>query len=105
MEIIEPEQSSNLFTRNSLGKCFECLREHSPTLAILIQNALMESNQRFPESQVALDLDESTVKEIVAKLAEVVETMTAASNVPKDQLTNARSILMEWMVYAQSFER
>jgi hypothetical protein len=104
MEIIEPEQGSNEFTRNSLEKCFELLRENSPSLAILIQNALMECNQRFPESQVCLQLDEITVNHIVAKLAEIGDAAAAANSAPKTELIKIRSVLMDWMVYAQSFQ-
>jgi hypothetical protein len=104
MEIIEPEQGSNEFTRNSLEKCFELLRENSPSLAILIQNALMECDQRFPESQVSLKLDESTVNHIVAKLAEIGEATAVDTSAPKNELIKIRSILMDWMVYAQSFQ-
>jgi hypothetical protein len=104
MEIIDPEQGSNEFTRNSLEKCFELLREDSPSLAILIQNSLMECDQRFPESQVSLRLDESTVNHIVAKLAEIGETAAVENSVPKTELVKIRSILMDWMVYAQSFQ-
>jgi hypothetical protein len=104
MEIIEHEEGSNEFTRNSLERCFELLREDSPSLAILIQNSLMECDQRFPESQVSLNLDESTVNQIVAKLAEIGEAAAIDNSAPKTELTKIRSILMNWMVYAQSFD-
>ena len=102
MEIIDPEQGCNEFTRNSLEKCFELLRENSPSLAILIQNALMECNQRFPESQVSLQLDEITVNHIVAKLSEIGEAAAVTNRSPKTELIKIRSVLMDWMVYAQS---
>lgn len=103
MDILEPEQHSNEFTRNSLKKCFELLRINTPSLALLIQNILMESSERFPEATVALDLDETTVSQIVEKLAAIGEAAAGDDSISKTDLIKIRSILMDWMIYAQTF--
>jgi hypothetical protein len=103
MDILEPEQHSNEFTRNSLKKCFELLRINTPSLALLIQNVLMESSERFPEATVALELDEATVSQIVEKLAAIGEAAAVDNTISKAELVKIRSMLMDWMVYAQTF--
>lgn len=103
MDSIQPAQRSNEFSRNTLEKCFELLRGSRPSLALVIQNILMESDQRFPECTVALDLDEGHVSQIVEVLAEVGEVFAGDNNVSETELIKIRSILMDWMVYAQTF--
>jgi hypothetical protein len=63
----------------------------------------MESDQRFPECKVALDLDEDAVSQIVEVLAQIGERVASDKNSPEIELIKIRSILMDWMVYAQSF--
>jgi len=103
MDTKAPEQTGNEFTRNSLKKCFDLLRDTCPSLALVIQNVLMESSERFPESSIKLQLEASTVTEIVKKLAEIGEAAASDKATMKTELVKIRDVLMTWMVYAQNF--
>lgn len=106
-EFFDLQKDTNSFNRASLELTFKLLRPHQPTLALCIQNILTETrciNAPYdPEELISLEFEEQTVADIVDKLAEIGQSMSQDSHYSKQDLIAVRCLLMDWLIYAQSF--
>jgi len=101
------QKDTNSFNRASLELTFKLLRTHQPKLALCIQNILTETrcfNTPYdPEELIPLAFEDHAVAEIVDKLAEIGQSMSHDPHYSKQDLIAVRCLLMDWLIYAQSF--
>ena len=101
--------AENIFSRANLRLTFTLLRDPSPSLALTIQNLLIKAEHAGTidpvEDSFALDLPAETVAAIVEQLADIGVKASRDTDFSKQELTSLRCLLMDWMLYAQSFEK
>ena len=106
-DFFDTQKDTNSFNRASLELTFKLLRPHQPNLALCVQNILTETRclkaPYDPEENIELELEEQAVAEIVDRLAEIGQTMSQANQYSKQDLIAVRCLLMDWLIYAQSF--
>lgn len=88
------------FSRQCLQDSFQLLRDSRPALALQIQNCLV--NDTDEEGFIAICFDTDTVVEIVDTLAELADMIAEDHSFDESELIAVRSVLMAWLVYAQS---
>ncbi len=98
----------NIFSVACLDLTFRLLRREKPQLALLIQNILEparhEHGNDFYEQQLSIELAVDKVCLIVEFLAETGEAAAHNQQQSKEELIAIRSVLLDWLLYAQSFE-
>jgi hypothetical protein len=105
--LFQKPAATNAFSRANLELAFKLLRPCQPTLAILLQNALTlahcPNTPHNPDEESILNFDEETVAAIVDQLAEIGHAMSANTRYSQQDLIAIRCLLMDWLIYAQSF--
>ncbi|WP_157118013.1 hypothetical protein [Oceanicoccus sagamiensis] len=99
--------SANYFSLDCLEFSFHCLREEYPSLALAVQNLLVESRLQHEnnsrEKLIELELDVQTVSDIVTALSEVAEHAALTEGHSKEEMIAIHQTLLDWLLYAQSF--
>ncbi|MGK0440444.1 MAG: hypothetical protein ACJA0N_000233 [Pseudohongiellaceae bacterium] len=86
---------------------FTYLRDPYPSLALTLQNQLYKSihnpqNSKIDQAQLTLTNTEAS--EIIIALSNIAEELTEdkLSGTEPEQLIQLRSLLLDWLIYAQS---
>ena len=121
----DDESEPNLFTRSTLAFSFRLLREDYPSLALEIQNYMMEAkldncqlesrqldnidtdyNEALSDADnydIELNLDVAEVSQIVNAISEIAERAARNEFHSKKSLISIHATLLNWLLYAQSF--
>jgi hypothetical protein len=100
----------NYFSLDCLQLSFELLRDHNPSLALLIQNEISTARQQQlindQDKLIELTMDVVSVSEIVTALSKVAElSADDNSQCSKEMMIKIHQTLLDWLLYAQSFLR
>ncbi len=103
------ESEPNIFSLPALRFCFQLLRDDHPSLALELQNLMMEAKQGRDDVEdcedydIELNLDVKEVTYIVSAISEIAEKAAHNEFHSKKNLIAIHATLLEWMLYAQSF--
>ena len=99
------DQINKRFPKETLELSFKHLREPYPALALLLQNQLVRATQKHktnPENDLPLALTTQEASEIIVTLSMIAEKRADNDHSSKEQLIELRSLLLDWLIYAQS---
>lgn len=99
----------NYFSFECLQLSFQLLRDHSPSLALLIQNEISSARQQQlindQDKLIELSMDVLQVSDIVSALSDVAEMAADEKQCSKETMIKIHQTLLDWLLYAQSFLR
>jgi hypothetical protein len=95
------------FKQSSLQQTFYLLRQGHPSLALAVQNIIAHSKlSLLPEQHdeaIEMSLEAEMVSDIICSLSDIGDQACHSDNQSEQQLITLRTVLLEWLVYAQQF--
>lgn len=98
---------ANFFSIDGLEFSFHLLRDNYPTLALVIQNLLIETRLNHEtntlDKLIELEMDVQVVSNIVTALSDMAELAANGHVDSKEEMIAIHQTLLDWLLYAQSF--
>lgn len=86
----------------TLQGTFKKLRKPKPQLALTIQNAMVAARPAANQHQRCVTLAPGSVQQIVQFLSDLNSQLSSSPVSDGYQLANIRTLLLDWLYYAQS---
>jgi hypothetical protein len=103
---VSPEDYRDLFNRSTLELTCKMLRKKRPSLALLVQNALVIAYPRndYHTGLAAseLPLSVQVAHQIVQALSALSDEMVATGQANRSELVLIRSLLLDWLMFARA---
>ena len=99
-----PLEICKRFPVESIDLSFQLLRERFPSLSLILQNQLFIAKhqpENIDEGETLLKLKIEEAASIIVAISGIGEAVAEDNNASKEQLILVRSLLMDWMIYAQ----